>query len=296
MADRANNFPPLPQFVRVRPCFYQNIEEEIPAQHQQLVRRVYMLWLMYSGTLCLNVISCIAWCAGGGNVINFGFSLLWLILFSPCSYTCWFRPLYKAFRADSSFNFMAFFFIFFLQCVLALIQAVGIPGWGTCGWIATVRFFTINLGSAIVMLITAVLFTAVTALMALVLIKVHRMYRGGGGSLERAQEEWSTGLWKSAPVREAGFNVAAQTAQGPSLPQYPAAVPSYPDNSHWWWPRVTSRGRQRAGHFCGAAESSSKWQSILPLYVKIHTAYLFFNIHIRQDCYKVLSKEFCHQN
>lgn len=63
--------------------------------------------------------------------------------------------------------------------------------------------------------------------------QVHRFYRGGGGSLERAQEEWSTGLWKSAPVREAGFNAVAHAAQGPSLPQYPAAVPSYPDNSQW---------------------------------------------------------------
>ncbi len=138
-------------------------------------------------------------------------------------------------------------------------------------------FFSQNVGSAIVMLITTLLFTAVTALMALVLIKVsehimlkahtrfkflyiiphgglktalnahyefffppfpllwqvHRLYRGGGGSLERAQEEWSTGLWKSAPVREAGFNAVAQTAQGPTLPQYPAAVPNYPDNSQW---------------------------------------------------------------
>lgn len=40
------------------------------------------------------------------------------------------------------------------------------------GWIATVMFFSQNVGSAIVMLITALLFTLVTALMALVLIKV----------------------------------------------------------------------------------------------------------------------------
>ena len=38
--------------------------------------------------------------------------------------------LLSASRADSSFNFMSFFFIFFLQCVLALIQTVGISGWG----------------------------------------------------------------------------------------------------------------------------------------------------------------------
>lgn len=63
--------------------------------------------------------------------------------------------------------------------------------------------------------------------------QVHRLYRGGGGSMHRAQEEWSSGMWKSAPVREAGFNVVAHTAQGPSLPEYPTTVPSYPDNSHW---------------------------------------------------------------
>uniref|UniRef100_A0A8C8JE61 Secretory carrier-associated membrane protein n=1 Tax=Oncorhynchus tshawytscha TaxID=74940 RepID=A0A8C8JE61_ONCTS len=102
-------------FLRIKPCFYQNVEEEIPAPHRQLVRRVYNLWMLYSVTLCVNVVSCIAWWAGGGSAANFGLSLLWLLLFSPCSYTCWFRPLYKAFRADSSFNFMAFFFIFFLH-------------------------------------------------------------------------------------------------------------------------------------------------------------------------------------
>ncbi|XP_064791300.1 secretory carrier-associated membrane protein 4-like [Oncorhynchus masou masou] len=230
MTERVNNFPLLPKFLRIKPCFYQNVEEEIPAPHRQLVRRVYNLWMLYSVTLCVNVVSCIAWWAGGGSAANFGLSLLWVLLFSPCSYTCWFRPLYKAFRADSSFNFMAFFFIFFLQCVFALIQTVGISGWGACGWIATVLFFSYNVGSAVVMLFSALLFTLVTVLMGLVLIRVHGMYRGGGGSFERAQEEWTTGLWKSAPVREAGFNAINET--GPSLPQYPA-VPSYPDNGPW---------------------------------------------------------------
>lgn len=63
------------------------------------------------------------------------------------------------------------------------------------------------------------------------LFQIHRLYRGGGGSLQRAQEEWSTGVWKSAPVREAAFNAISET--GPSLPQYPASVPSYPENRPW---------------------------------------------------------------
>ncbi|GAA6110844.1 secretory carrier-associated membrane protein 4 [Tachysurus ichikawai] len=231
MTERVNNFPPLPKFLRIKPCFYQNIDEEIPQPHTQIVHRVYKLWILYSITLCVNLVSCIAWVAGGGSAVNFGLGLLWLVLFSPCSYACWFRPVYKAFRADSSFNFMAFFFIFFLQCVLALIQTLGINNWGACGWIATVMFFSTNVGSGVVMLFSALLFTVDTVLMGLVLIKIHRLYRGGGGSLQHAQEEWSTGMWKSAPVREAGVNAIVET--GPSLPQYPASVPSYPENRPW---------------------------------------------------------------
>ncbi|XP_026769274.1 secretory carrier-associated membrane protein 4 [Pangasianodon hypophthalmus] len=231
MTERVNNFPPLPKVLRIKPCFYQNVDEEIPQPHRQIVHRVYKLWILYSITLCVNLVSCIAWVAGGGSTNNLWLGLLWLVLFSPCGYICWFRPLYKAFRADSSFNFMAFFFIFFLQCVLAFIQTLGINNWGACGWIATVMFFSTNLGSAVVMLFSALLFTVDTVLMGLVLIRIHRLYRGGGGSLQRAQEEWSTGVWKSAPVREAGFNAIAET--GPSLPQYPASVPSYPESRPW---------------------------------------------------------------
>ncbi|KAH0625923.1 hypothetical protein JD844_034295 [Phrynosoma platyrhinos] len=149
---------------------------------------------VYCITLGVNLIACLAWWIGGGSGVNFGLAILWLILFSPCSYVCWFRPVYKAFRSDSSFNFMVFFFVFSAQFVLAVIQAIGISGWGAC----TSNAF------------------------------VHRLYRGGGGSFQKAQDEWQSGLWRNPPTREAQFN----NFSGNSLPEYPT-VPNYPGGNRW---------------------------------------------------------------
>lgn len=51
-----------------------------------------------TATLAVNLIGCLAWMCGGGGATNFGMAILWLILFTPCSYVCWFRPIYKAFK------------------------------------------------------------------------------------------------------------------------------------------------------------------------------------------------------
>ncbi|XP_041034346.1 secretory carrier-associated membrane protein 5 isoform X3 [Carcharodon carcharias] len=166
-----NNFPPLPRFIPLKPCFYQDFNE-IPEPHKVLAKRIYYLWMLNSITLAVNLIGCLAWLIGGGGAVNFGLAFLWLILFTPCSYVCWFRPIYKAFKSDSSFNFMAFFFTFMAQLVISIIQAVGIPGWGVCGWIATITFFGTNVGSAVVMLIPTVMFTAVSVLSFIALTKI----------------------------------------------------------------------------------------------------------------------------
>uniref|UniRef100_A0A8C3PH22 Secretory carrier-associated membrane protein n=1 Tax=Calidris pygmaea TaxID=425635 RepID=A0A8C3PH22_9CHAR len=87
---------------------------------------------------------------------------------------------------DSSFSFMAFFFTFMAQLVISIIQAVGIPGWGVCGWIAAISFFGTNVGSAVVMLIPTVLFTgmAVFSFIALTMVREENgAGRGGDGSL-----------------------------------------------------------------------------------------------------------------
>lgn len=51
-----------------------------------------------SATLVVNLIACFAWMFAGGGVTNFGLAIIWLLMFTPCSYVCWFRPIYKAFK------------------------------------------------------------------------------------------------------------------------------------------------------------------------------------------------------
>lgn len=53
---------------------------------------------VYCTTLGVNLVACLAWWIAGGAGANFGLAMLWLVLFTPCSYVCWFRPAYKAFR------------------------------------------------------------------------------------------------------------------------------------------------------------------------------------------------------
>uniref|UniRef100_A0A8C6Y2D5 Secretory carrier-associated membrane protein n=1 Tax=Naja naja TaxID=35670 RepID=A0A8C6Y2D5_NAJNA len=132
-------------------------------------------------------------------------------------------------RTDSSFSFMAFFFTFMAQLVISIIQAVGIPGWGVCGWIATISFFGTNVGSAVVMLIPTILFTAMSVFSFIALSMVHKFYRGSGGSFSKAQEEWTTGAWKNPQVQQAAQNVAVGAAHNAMMQhetQY-SATPNY---------------------------------------------------------------------
>lgn len=39
-----NNFPPLPRFIPLRPCFYQDFNE-IPDQRRTMCKRLYYLWI-----------------------------------------------------------------------------------------------------------------------------------------------------------------------------------------------------------------------------------------------------------
>lgn len=62
---------------------------------------------VHTATLFLNVLACLAYfTSNSDNGVDFGLSILWFILFTPVSFVCWYRPVYKAFRYIGLVAFM----------------------------------------------------------------------------------------------------------------------------------------------------------------------------------------------
>uniref|UniRef100_A0A803XRT6 Secretory carrier-associated membrane protein n=1 Tax=Meleagris gallopavo TaxID=9103 RepID=A0A803XRT6_MELGA len=98
-AGERQQLAPLPSCCPVKPCFYQDIPVEIPADFQKTVTAMYYLWMGHTVALLLNFLSSLAWfCVDPSSGSGFGLSILWALLYTPCSFVCWYRPMYKAFR------------------------------------------------------------------------------------------------------------------------------------------------------------------------------------------------------
>ncbi|CAH2273396.1 secretory carrier-associated membrane 2 [Pelobates cultripes] len=212
---RQNNWPPLPSFCPIKPCFYQDFAADIPADYQRVCKMLYYLWMLHSFTLLLNLLACLAYfIANSSGGVDFGLSILWFFLFTPCAFVCWYRPIYKAFRTDSSFNFFAFFIIFFCQIAIYIIQSVGIPGWGDSGWIMALTMVKEHLAVAVIMMVVASFFTFISVFSLIMLKKVHSLYRRTGASFQRAQEEFSQGVLTNRNVQNAAAGAATAAARG----------------------------------------------------------------------------------
>lgn len=193
-SERIKNYPPLPPCCPIRPCFYQDISLDIPSQYQKLVRFHYFYWIAYGILMLVNVTGCFAFFLvaedkfRGG--ISFGISIGYFFVFIPCSYVCWFRPIYSAFRTDSSFSFFWYFIVFVAQNVILIVNSLGIFFYGTVGWINGFSCFGAGLiGLGVFMLVIGISFDIVAILGFVLIARVNTQYRHSNASFEQAKRE-----------------------------------------------------------------------------------------------------------
>ncbi|XP_031626631.1 secretory carrier-associated membrane protein 2 [Contarinia nasturtii] len=214
---RRNNWPPLPEQCCFQPCFYQDINVEIPPEFQRIVRHLYYLWGFYALVLCCNALVALLLVLFHGTdyIGHFTLGLIYGTLFTPASFMCWYRPAYKAFRSDSSFNFMVFFLIFFFQFLMLILQSIGITGSGYCGFLTAIRQFNGTLSgifTGVLALAVATSFAICAAGSFLLLTKVHAIYRSSDKvSMDKAQAEFANEFMRNQGVRRAAAT-AAQAA------------------------------------------------------------------------------------
>ncbi|XP_032479153.1 secretory carrier-associated membrane protein 2 isoform X2 [Phocoena sinus] len=178
---RENNWPPLPVWCPVKPCFYQDFSTEIPADYQRICKMLYYLWMLHSVTLFLNLLACLAWfLVDTSKGVDFGLSILWFVIFTPCAFLCWYRPIYKAFS----------------------------------GWIAALSILKQDLAVSIIMMVVAGFFTLCAVLSLFLLKRVHSLYRRTGASFQQAQEEFSQGIFSNRTFRSAASSAARGAFQG----------------------------------------------------------------------------------
>ncbi|KAH8877427.1 Secretory carrier-associated membrane protein isoform 3 [Schistosoma japonicum] len=217
------NWPPLPSFCPCTPCFYQNIETDIVPEYKRVVKFGYYLWLSYACLLIVNLFTAMVYFFGTSNYWGgslFGVAILVFIICIPSSYLCWFRPLYKAFRSNSSINFFIFFIVFGVQVLVMIIQSIGILNWGSCGWITGLAVVKLSPVIGIMTLLVACMFTVITGISAWYLIHVHHIYRSTGASFGKAKQEFTHGIISDPLIRngavEAGLFAARQTTSAGS--------------------------------------------------------------------------------
>ena len=196
--SRKNNWPALPSWIPFGPCFYQDFGVDIPIEHHKSAKCAYYLWCFYAIDLLFNFVGCMILfihTPSGGK--TFGISILWAIIVIPSSFVCWYRPVYKAFRSSSSFNFLTFFFIVFFHIIITIIQASGLTP-VTVGIINGIEMLDDDVAVGVVMILVGVCFSGQAVGAFLLLFRVHQIYRGSGASLQKAQEEFVSGKWDAS--------------------------------------------------------------------------------------------------
>jgi len=125
------------------PFIRHDIKSDIPQPSQQLMSRLYLLWLILIGTLLINFIACIfillSGTADGGK--DLGASIGYLVVIPVASFFLWYLPIYRGFAKEQSL----FYYIYYIFCgfhlLFSIYMIIGIPSTGSAGLIQMISAY-----------------------------------------------------------------------------------------------------------------------------------------------------------
>jgi len=210
--ERPNNFPPFPKFCPTpfKPCFYLNIKVEVPPSEQWkmyfLLALLIYLWVVLTLNVIIAVVGAITVDSNirSTYLITMGVSILYWVLFVPGALFCWFLPVYYAYKKDSSLAFMWFFFVMLFQVLSFILNAIGAPNLGACGFFNGAAFFdstdSSKVATGAMFMIMGFAWAVGAPIAVLLIFLVHRYYRISG-SLNKAASEAVSGAAQNKYVR-----------------------------------------------------------------------------------------------
>lgn len=117
---------PVKNWPRFFPVVHHDINSEIPAAMQGMVRAVYWCYVGLCICLFMNFIGTTALLITDGEVSDWLWSALYLVGGVPGAYILWYSRLYNASIKDSAFGY-GIFFLFFIAAHLVF------TGWSAVG-------------------------------------------------------------------------------------------------------------------------------------------------------------------
>lgn len=166
-AEPEPNFPP--ECCCIKPVIYHNIRLQVPVTQQRFMYCVCGLYLSLIVLILYNIAAALVCFIFGGNALHFGLSFLYL-LGLPGAWIVWYYNVYMATTESSRPRQVLALFGLFLGVAFDAWMAVGVPGFGGCGWIICIT----NIGSVvrfILLLVAAILWTLHGVALLIIMIR-----------------------------------------------------------------------------------------------------------------------------
>ncbi|KAK7200909.1 membrane- trafficking protein [Novymonas esmeraldas] len=170
-AEPDPNFPP--ECCCVKPLIYHNIREQVPVPQQRFMYILAGLYIVLMILIVYNIVAALVAFIMGGSAMHFGLSFLYL-LGLPGAWITWYYNAYCAIVYSSRPRQLLALLGLLLGVAFDAWMAVGVTGFGGCGWIYAFTIMSHTVPFALV-LVSAILWSLHGVALFLMMLRYWRV-------------------------------------------------------------------------------------------------------------------------